>query len=168
VALIVEDGTGKVDAESYESVANYRAYHAKFGNDVTAELDADIEIRLRKATDYMVTTFRGYWKKMRTVYNQALDWPRYLVERDANNFIGSNEVPVEVKAACCVLAYVVKTTPLVPTSIGRGKKSVKIGPLAVEFDGSGDSAPAFIGAVGRLAPLLTAAASGNTVGLVRC
>lgn len=75
MALIVEDGTGKPDAESYCEVADADAYHAKMGNTAWASVSAeDKEIALRRATQYLdaVYAFPGY----KLNYNQALNWPR--------------------------------------------------------------------------------------------
>lgn len=167
MAIVVEDGTGKADAEAYVSVAEFKDYCDKWGLDYTGQTDPQIEVLLRKATNYMVTLFRASWQGCRVAQGQALDWPRYDVELEGYAF-ASNAIPAEVTAACCELAHIANTTPLLPTVSKRGLKSVKIGPLAVSYDGDGNSAPAFVQAVRRLAPLLTAAASGNTVGLVRC
>jgi hypothetical protein len=157
MALIVEDGTGKVDAESYISVAEHRAYCLKFGLTPSAT-DGPVEISLRKATAYMVAIYRGSLQGGRTVYNQALDFPRWDCYRDDTNPILYNEVPVEVKACCSELAIIAETSDLMPTSTTRGKKMVKIGPLTIEYDGSGPQAPVFAGAVTRMGVFLK---SGN-------
>ena len=52
MALVVEDGTGLINAESYLSVADFKQYHQLRGNQVV-QSDTDIERALRNATDYM-------------------------------------------------------------------------------------------------------------------
>jgi hypothetical protein len=168
MAIVVEDGTGKTNADSYLSVAAFKTYCANYGYDISAITDPAIEILLRKATDYMVTVFRGSWQGDRTIYNQALDWPRAGVYRDDYEVILVNVMPPEVLAACAELAFVANTTSLLPTAAARTKKRVKIGPIEVEYDGDGGSVSAFIQAIRRLNPLLNAGASGNSVALVRC
>ena len=65
MSLIVEDGSGLAAAESYISVVDADAHHASRG---TAEaswvgLDTDIKEQcLRRATDFMLETYRGRWK----------------------------------------------------------------------------------------------------------
>lgn len=168
MAIVVEDGTGKTTAESYVSVQGFKDYCAKYGYDITGILDPAIEILLRKSTDYMVSVFRGSWEGERTVYNQALDWPRVGAYRDDYEVIDPHTLPYEVTAACVELAFIVNTTALLPTAATRTKKRVKIGPLEVEYDGDGGSVSAFVQAIRRLNPLLNAGASGNSVSLVRC
>lgn len=168
VALIVEDGTGKVDAESYVSVEFFRDYHTKLGNTITAQ-DAAIEIALRKATAYMVATLRGSWKGRRSVINQALDHPRYDLWRDDYDLVPFNEVAKEAKVTCCELGLIaLGGTSLMPTASKRGMKSIKIGPIAVTYDGDAATGTQFVAAMRGLEPLLTAAAGGGSVALIRC
>lgn len=171
MALIVEDGTGKRDAESYGSVADADIYHAKYGNAKWATYSpGDKEIALRKATDHMVMTLRGLWQGWRTVTGQALDWPRCGTYRDEHerDLVPDNEVPPEVKGTCFDLALIVAGgTPLVPTSSARGKKSIKVGPVAVVYDGDAPQAPVFVAAMRRIGCYLLPSAGGFTVDLVR-
>jgi hypothetical protein len=103
MALIVEDGTGLANAESYASVAEFKTYHANIGNDVTLITDTTIEQLLRRATQYMVAVYRSRWQGRRTLSTQALDFPRYDVVVEGYS-VESNIVPLEVKNACCELA----------------------------------------------------------------
>ena len=170
MALIVEDGTGKLDAESYADVAFADDYHAKFGNAAwAAKTTGEKEIALRQATAHMVTTLRGSWKGLRTVYNQALDHPRRDMWRDDYDLVDYRTVAPEVKVACCELALVaIAGTPLMPTAQTRTRKSVKVGPIAIVYDGDGPTGTGFIAALSRLAPLLEAgASSGHMVELIR-
>ena len=75
MALIVEDGTGLQNSESYISVSSADDYHAKRGNTAWAALDAAAkEAFLRRGTEYIDTvyTFKGH----RLKHDQALAWPR--------------------------------------------------------------------------------------------
>ena len=57
--LIVEDGTGLSNADSYASLAEANLYHANHGNVDWSDIDATTkEQLLRKATDYMVAQYR--------------------------------------------------------------------------------------------------------------
>lgn len=77
MALVVEDGTGKADAESYGSVADADTYHAKFGNlgwaDFTTE---EKESSLRRATQYIDATYGRRYPGYQLNQTQALLWPR--------------------------------------------------------------------------------------------
>lgn len=103
MTLIVEDGTGLSNAESYASVDEFKTYHANMGNDVTLLTDTTIEQLLRKATQYMVAVYRSRWQGRRTLQAQALDFPRYDVYVDGYSVL-SNIVPLEIKYACVELA----------------------------------------------------------------
>lgn len=76
MALIVEDGTGLPNADSYLSVVAADAYHAAMGNDaVWQPLNAtDKEAALRRATQYLDTRYR--WRGEPLTTTQALAWPR--------------------------------------------------------------------------------------------
>ena len=117
--IIVEDGTGKPDAESYASVEYADEYHAKRNNTAWALLTTAVkEASLIKATDYMMQQYRLRWAGSRTTAEQALDFPRAFVPRDDGqyasyenlninngNFYYANDVVLkEVQNACVELA----------------------------------------------------------------
>lgn len=74
MALIVEDGTGLVNAESYVSVADYKTYHVNRGIGVAGS-DLDIERRLRLATEYIDLRWGGGVQGLKIADTQALVWP---------------------------------------------------------------------------------------------
>jgi hypothetical protein len=147
MALIVEDGTGLADAESFASVADATAYHAARGNAAWAALASD-ELReqlLRRATDYMEAFYRTQWAGCRVKSTQALSWPRYDVPLpdvlslgNERQVLASDIVPKPVKNACAELALRAITADLAP-DIGRQKSSVSVGPIDVTYSES--SAP---------------------------
>ena len=110
MTLVVEDGTGKADAESYISVADATAYHAAMGNTAWAALASDTvrEQLLRKATAYIGNMYAARWTGYRSTTSQALDLPRtYMTDTRKNvcgavYYVDSNTVPQEVKNACVV------------------------------------------------------------------
>lgn len=147
MALIVEDGTGKPDADTYADLEFADAYHAGVGNDAWFEVDlARKEVALRVAANYMVGRYRSKWKGYRTKIDQRLDWPRYEVELedtaqpglsgDVYQFTGllrSDVVPEQVKMAQCEFALSSLSAPLLSDQT-RGKSGIKIGPLAITYD----------------------------------
>jgi hypothetical protein len=169
MALIVEDGTAKTDAESYIGVTDANTYHANRGNTTwTALTDEQCEQALRKATDYMTQVYRLRWKGYRVTATQALDWPRSMVERpdfaytsvngyttiDGMYYFPSDEVPVEVQRACAELALIASTTDLNP-SISRRTIREKVDVIEVEYDPHSPLYTQFRAIDGMLAPFLT-------------
>lgn len=169
--LIVEDGTGRADAESYASAAEADAYHSARGNTAWASV-SDKEGALRRATDYMVQAYRSRWKSFRTTSTQALDWPRAWVEMaDAPYGYGSSaayypndSVPAEVKRACMELALVAASQDLAP-NLTRAAKQETVGPITVVYDENSPEYARYRRVDMMLAPLL--GRGGPSVKLVR-
>jgi len=159
MALIVEDGTGLADAESYCSVAQANAYHAALGNQAWANLASDTlrEQNLRKATNFMRQLYRMAWQGKPTKSTQALDWPRYDVEVN-DYWLASNVVPVEVKNACAELALKAIAGPLV-VDLTQGVKSKKVGPLEFVYDENSPRHTQYLAVDRMLAPLLNGGGS---------
>ena len=99
VTLIVEDGTGIADANSYISEAEYHAYWTDRGNATAIAITGDdLKSLLIKATDYIETVYYGLWKGERLTTTQALEFPRVIDLVDVG-------VPVRLKKACAELAW---------------------------------------------------------------
>lgn len=79
--LIVEDGTGKPDAESYATAEDLVLYAMKFGVVIPADLVAK-EALLRRAALAMDGMT---WKGRKSSGEQALSWPRREVRLDGEN-----------------------------------------------------------------------------------
>ena len=142
MSLIVEDGSNVAGAESYISVADADTYHSNRGNATWATLTTTVkEQLLRKATDYMVQTYRTQWAGARKYDDQALDWPRYDVPKFDSpsgygvypSYYADDIVPGEVKVACAELAYKSYSQTLAP-DLDRITKREKVGSLEVEYD----------------------------------
>jgi len=172
-ALIVEDGTAKPDADSYISVADAAIYHGDRGNGDAWDAIDDPEAALRKATDYMIQTYRARWKGYRKDGAQALDWPRTFVylEPFVHGAVGTYPflvsdtiVPEEVKRACAEYALVASSQPLAP-NLERGIVREVVGPLETEFDKASPEYTRYRAMDMMLAPYLTG--GGANVQLVR-
>lgn len=95
MALAVEDGTGKSDAESYLSETDCDAYNLKHENDAVwiALASEAKEIALRRATQYLDNEYRNRWKGTANSETQALAWPRYDAETYDGYIIDSSSLP---------------------------------------------------------------------------
>lgn len=142
MALIVEDGNGLVNAESYISVADATTYHANRGNADWVAIASDTirEQLLRKATEYMMAVYRLRWAGYRYNSTQALDWPRLCVPIldtiTANQFpqyVDFNIVTVAVKNACAELALKANAEALM-ADLGQGVIREKVDVIEVEYD----------------------------------
>jgi hypothetical protein len=152
MAIVVEDGTGKDNAESYASVADADAYHSSRGNAAWAALSTPVkEENLRKATDYLAA-YDAVWKGSRVSSSQALAWPRRGV--DAHNFeILSTVVPKAVTVATAILALKASAGELAP-DLDRGVLREKVGVLETEYDPASPQARRYVEVDRLLAPYL--------------
>lgn len=118
MSLIIEDGTGKIDSESYIDLAYLQAYATKRGLDITDITEANII----KAMDYFESAYQ--FKGTKLLETQALAFPRYI----------NNEVvyPVRVKNAVCELTIKSKSAELLSDS-ERLTKREKVGEIEVEY-----------------------------------
>lgn len=143
--LIVEDGSVVANAQSYISVSAADAYLKGRGETTFAAAQlSDQENALRAATYYMVSEYRYRWAGFRYSVLQNLDWPRSYVPitdistmgygGDFLSYVNFNVVPVEVQQACADLAVRWLATSDLAPDIERRERSVKVGPLAVEYD----------------------------------
>jgi hypothetical protein len=141
MSLVVETGSGLSTAEALASVADFRAYFASVGVDVTALTDTQVEQALRKATFYLEQKYRFRWKGCKLTTTQVLSWPRAFVEiKDAINFYGNgivyipqNEIPKPVIYSCCELAYKSTFGDLF-TDTKQQVISQTVGPITTVYD----------------------------------
>jgi hypothetical protein len=168
MALIVEDGSGITNSESYASVAEADLYFANRNNTDWGDLDVPVkEANLRLATDYMTETYRGRWKGYRSNTYQALDWPRksvVLTDMAINYMIQYNVLPKEVKVACIELAMRANAGELAP-DLSQGIISESVGTLSTTYDRSSPQQTRYRAIDMLLRPLLMS--SGASVPLVR-
>lgn len=165
--LIVEDGTGLVNAESFASVAFADSYHDKLGNTLWAALTTgQKEILLRRATNYIQGLYASSF--VGVVYNelQALAFPRISTDYVWRNLF-SLAVPRQIAEATAELALIANTGDLLPNA-KRAKKSVKVGSISVEYENSTSTATQFVSASLKLAPFIKLASlNHNQARLIR-
>ncbi len=134
--LVVEDGSGLPDAESYVSTADCVAYATARG--LTFTPDAAGEASLRRATAYIDNTYRTRFPGQRRRFRlQALEWPRVGVVDMSGFPIASDEIPTEIVRATCEVAVRELASPgsLSPdVTPGKVQKRVRVeGAVEVEY-----------------------------------
>lgn len=164
MAIIVEDGSGVANANSYVSVADAKVWLTARGLAFTSNDDTVIGTLLIKAMD-LLESFRARFKGAKTSSTQSLQWPRYNVYID-NVEVDDDVIPVELVSAQVQLAYEAQTVELQPTGTGQEILKEKVGPIETEYAESGSSVtrPQLTKAMTFLEPLLV---NGATIRVIR-
>lgn len=107
--FLVEDGTGLPNSNSYESVAEFNAYCALRGMEVTASYnDTDKQRALIKATDFIDLTKKFKGRKL--LITQALEFPRgWLTVPGFCEYVEG--IPEKLKYALSEYAYIELLNP---------------------------------------------------------
>jgi hypothetical protein len=145
MTLIVEDGTGVVNANTYASDAALTTYAAARGITTLPALAADREVLLIKAMDYLESQ-RFWFVGTKNLQANALQWPR------ANAFVDGfallvTAIPKELIAAQCVLAIAAITydlSPVLPSGLKGAVKRETVGPITMEYTTPKDTLPRVI------------------------
>jgi hypothetical protein len=130
MAFVVEDGSGRSDATSLLSVADFKTYWDDRGGDYSSYDDTQIEQALVRSTDHLNRTWD--WVGRPTDSDQALCWPRYGAYDKDGYAIDDDEIPTEVEQAAAELALRAAAEDLSP-DIEAPLKSFKAGSLEVEW-----------------------------------
>lgn len=131
MALIVEDGSGKTDAQTYVSFADVVAYGQLYGLSTAHVSEATIMRCMR----YLEGAYYERWIGYKRTQDQALSWPRgYAVRRDGYE-VPSDEVPQEIKDAVCALAVRATSGINLSPDITRGDVAIEeeVGPIRVKY-----------------------------------
>lgn len=136
MALVVEDGTGLTDAQTFATAAQLKTFAAARGQSVPSS-QSELEVLLMKAADAM----RGLpYKGDRVSKTQALDWPRSGVCIDGFDY-ASTEIPAELVNAQCALAIESQSTDLLPTrgaNLSGAVLQETVGPVSVTYADTGE------------------------------
>lgn len=164
MSLIVEDGTGLSDADSYVSVADADDYHARRANAGWTGDDGAKEAALVRATDYLDGLYRARWVGRPVMVGQGLCWPRVYAWVQ-NGYLPSDAVPKALVRACCEAALRELQAPggLTP-DIYPGERVISevVGPLQTDYAPGGsptDVLPVAVAVERLIAPLLRSASS---------
>lgn len=155
MSLVIEDGTGVADANSYATVDEARTYATLRGLTLPVS-DADVEKLLVKACDFL-ESLESKYKGQKTVSTNVLAWPRKCVYLyNACEPIDKNSIPVVLKSAQCQLAFDGNSTDLMPTGTGRQVIRTKVDVIETEYSDtkSATLTPRFNKAMAILGPLL--------------
>lgn len=156
MSLVVEDGQGRPDAQSYVSVSDATAYHASRGNSAWGALsEPEKEAALIRATDYMRGAYRMRWRGYRANSVQALDWPRLSVVVDGYP-VAPDSVPADVANACCELALRASSGELAP-DLTQGIVQRTVDVITTVYDTTSPQATRFRAVDQLLAPYLSGA-----------
>jgi hypothetical protein len=140
MALVVEDGTGLDDANSYVSVAAFKQYWDMRGFDHSPYDTLQIEVALVRATDYHDVRWGEYLFGHRSTSEQTLQWPRRCVYDDRGYSIEG--IPLKLKNAICEYARIELEDPgalgraPITNETGLDVKASKvvIGPIEESFE----------------------------------
>lgn len=164
MAVVVEDGTGKSDADVYDSLANITAYLATYHPSTgwTGADTATQELYAKQAAQYLDMVYGERWDGERGSKEQALDWPRIGAYSKGYEIL-SNEIPSLLTQAfaevCRELAEgntILLSAVTDDATIGTDR--TKIGPLEFEtryIGGKEETAAAVLPRVERLLRPLT-------------
>lgn len=115
MALIIEDGTGKPDAESYATAAELVSYAANYGVTVPDTVPAQEALLRRSAVQMQAMS----WKGRKTHSAQALAFPRYGAEVDGE-IKPSNLIPRQIQYGQMALAAEIHADDIDPPSKRTG------------------------------------------------
>jgi hypothetical protein len=130
MALLVEDGTGVANANSYVSVASARTWVAARGFSFTGT-DSVVEQLLLLAMD-LLETYRAQYRGSKTASDQSLQWPRTGATLD-RELLEDDAIPPLLISAQIQLAYEAQSTVLQPSGTGQEVLKEKVGPIETEY-----------------------------------
>lgn len=134
MALVIEDGTGKADANSFVARADYIAEALRRGVVIADNDAADVE--LTKAIDYILA--RPCWRGNETYPGvQALPFPRTVYDGFGQLVYPADVVPSDVKRAQVLLALAVHDGIDLMPNVSGGSAAItreKIGPIDTSYE----------------------------------
>ncbi len=104
MALIVEDGTGKTDANAYWGLTDVDDYFTSWEVGAWNGTNAAKELAIRQATRSMDFTYRVRYRGAKMTTDQALQWPRTAFVSCDNILIEEGTMPLALQEAMAELA----------------------------------------------------------------
>jgi len=134
MALIKEDGSQVVGANSYVNDADYVAYALARGK--TIGLDATArEIELIKSMDF-IESHRRQFKGQKVAFDQSLQWPRFSVFIDGFD-VKSDEIPEELRRAQMETGIAYNGFEVLTAGQNQNVQSEKLAELEVTYFNGG-------------------------------
>ena len=132
MALIIEDGTGVDNANSYISVAEARSF-ASLRSLILPASDSAVEVVIVKAFDYLESLD---YKGNHANPPQSAEFPRRDLYLQGVLF-AQNEIPNKLKQAQSQLTYEAVNTDLQPTGNGKEVIKEKVDVVEVQYSEKG-------------------------------
>jgi hypothetical protein len=142
MALVVEDGTGKADANSFVTETYWDDYWLARNREDLLELDPEV----KEAAILYVTAdiSNGYdWNGVKATADQALAWPRYGAYDKDGYAIDEDVVPAPVQDATCERGLQHHESGALNEVLDRGGalKSLEVGPVGLEWESGAPGTP---------------------------
>jgi len=156
-----------VGTNTYITIADADTYFSNLGNTTwDGKTDAQKEVALRLACQYIENKYSGRWKGAVTDLDQALSWPRSGVTDREGRSIDTDEYPSGLTDAQCDLAYKSFTETLMPDIDAGASQMIeqKAGPVTQKWSPGKNPKKRFELAHSLLKPYLVT----SGVRLVRC
>lgn len=123
-----------LNTDSYISVEEYHEYILNiYGLNISNGVQVSDEANLRRASKYLDSGWE--WRGTPTDSDQALEFPRNIIELVKNRVVDSALVPDDIRNACAEVAYVLKLKidlqPALTTSIKS--ESITAGEVKSQF-----------------------------------
>ena len=134
MALVVEDGSGKSNANTYISQSDATTYFTNH-DDPTAWSGLSSSLK-DAALLYATVTLDGMWDFIGTVTTstQALAWPRDGVWDEEGRNLAADTVPQRIKDAECELALLHTSNPLNASYARSGAiEEERVGPILTRY-----------------------------------
>ena len=162
MALILEDGTGKSNADSFTDLATARAIAANYGVTLPT-IDTDAEVALRQGCQYLMLS-ESRFSGSRVSASQALPWPRVGASNQYGFEYSETDIPVQLSyAQVFAAAEFAKGTDVRATDDGKAIASEAVsGAVSVSYFDNGKTGESVIitRAMDALKPLLTGSNDG--------
>lgn len=147
MALVVEDGTGVSDANTYVDVDYVDSYCELMNYTAwTGAEDTELETTKKESAIYRAMQFFETlsYAGVKTNYENPLSWPRQYIYLDTGDLFPDDEIPEDLKRAVCEGAYLEYSSSGSLFVAGGDTKRVKrkkIDVLETEYFTSRESVP---------------------------
>jgi hypothetical protein len=126
--LIVENGTGVPNANSYLSIEEFQDLADMLGYDYSTFSTDDTMRKLIRSTIILESNYRIYYNGSRVTETQGLEWPREDATYYDKTDILSTVIPKEIKEATVEMVYGLENNlqPVISTAGSLREERVKV------------------------------------------